>query len=159
MRTRRNLGETATSRTGGGNPARRCLKFGIAFMAASLAACAAPQAATTPGAAPLEISQSTDEALKQYLGKLDPMRRGAFAVSVDGRNSYGIYCPEIGCQINVFGSLAVSQCESLSGQECLLFYVAMKPRVAYTVSTAKVPAGKHGLKRERPLDELPAFRE
>ncbi|TDQ82337.1 hypothetical protein A8950_2160 [Dongia mobilis] len=159
MRTRRNQVETGTGCAGRANPTRRGLQFGIAFLAATLAGCAAPQAATTPGAAPLVISQSTAEALQEYLGKLDPMRRGAFAVSVDGRNSYGVYCPEISCQINVFGGTALSQCRSLSGQECRLLYVAMEPRIAFTVATAKGPAGKHGLKRARPLDELPAFRE
>lgn len=157
MRTRRNAVESVAGGAGRAVSARRGLPFGIAFFAAALAACAAPQAATTPGAAPLEISQATEAALSQYLARLDPMRRGAFAVSADGRNSYGIYCPEIGCQINVFGSLAVSQCESLSSQECRLLYVALDPRIAYTVATAKGPAGRHGLKRARPLEELPMF--
>jgi hypothetical protein len=114
--------------------------------------------APVPGATPLEISQATNDALGRYLALIDPNRRGAFAVSLDGLNSYTYYCPEISCQSNLFAGIATSQCESLSGQECVLLYSSREPRVAYTVSTTKREIGRHGLRRGRPLDELNMFR-
>lgn len=149
---------------GVGVGARKCAARAMRYLGGGVIAALMVSACTTarmpapvPGATPLEISQATNDALNKYLALIDPNRRGAFAVSLDGLNSYTYYCPEISCQSNLFGGIATSQCESLSGQECVLLYSSREPRVAYTVSTAKREIGRHGQRRGRPLDELNLF--
>lgn len=142
------------------NKSTRMLRtIGSALAAAVLvAACtSARMPAPVPGETPLEISQATNEALQEYLALIYPNKRGAFAVSPDGLNSYTYYCPEISCQSNLFGGIATSQCESLSGQECVLLYASREPRIAYSVAATKGATGKHGVRRGRPLDELNLF--
>ncbi|MBL8710952.1 MAG: hypothetical protein JNL25_17285 [Rhodospirillaceae bacterium] len=134
-------------------------RLGIATMtialAGMLAACAASRVPTpTQGAAPLVISQATYAALNEYIDAIYPYRRGVFAVSADGNNSFYFYCPDASCETNLFGTHAVAQCESLSGQDCLMLYVGLEPRSAYTVASAKGVAGHHGKRRARPLDEI-----
>jgi len=134
-------------------------RLGLATMtialAGILAACAGPRVPTPmQGAAPFEISQATYAALQEYVDQIYPVRRGVFAVSADGNNSFYFYCPDASCETNLFGHVAVSQCESLSGQECEMFYVGLEPRRAYTVSVNKGVAGRHGHRRARPLDEI-----
>jgi hypothetical protein len=149
----------AKSRPGGSNSWRRAgVGFGAALAGILLSACAAPRMpAPVAGTAPLEISQATNDALQEYLALIHPNRRGAFAVSLDGNNSYAYYCPEMSCQSNLFGGVSTSQCESLSGQECVLLYASREPRVAYSVAGDKGVAGRHGVRRGRPLDELNLF--
>lgn len=152
--------ESTASHPKSGEPARRRagIGFGIALTALLLGACAQPRIpAPVAGASPLEISQATEDALQEYLALISPNRRGAFAVSVDGKNSYAYYCPEISCQSNLFGGVATSQCEGLSGQECVLLYASREPKTAYSVGSDSGIAGKHGLRRGRPLDELSIF--
>nr|WP_298688186.1 hypothetical protein [uncultured Dongia sp.] len=130
----------------------------LAGMVVLIAACAQTRPAPAAGQEPFVISQSTNNALQKYLALIYPNQRGAFAVSADGTNSYTYYCPEIACTPSLFGGIAVSQCESLSGQPCYLFYVARDPRMAYSIAEAKGIIGRHGLKRAMPTEELPAFR-
>lgn len=127
---------------------------GLALVATS---CAQNRAAPAAGQDPVVISQATDGALQKYLDLIYPNKRGAFAISADGANSYTYYCPEISCTPSLFGNLAVRQCESLSGQPCYLFYAAQEPRMAYTVATAKGVTGRHALSRGVPTEELPVF--
>jgi hypothetical protein len=130
----------------------------IAGTVAIVTACAQTRPAPAAGQDPLVISQSTNNALQKYLGLIYPNQRGAFAVSADGANSYTFYCPEIACTPSIFGSIAVRQCESLSGQACYLFFVAQDPRMAYTVASTKGVTGRHGIKRGTPTEELPIMR-
>lgn len=130
----------------------------LASVVALVSACAQTRPAPAAGQDPLVISQSTNAALQKYLGLIYPNQRGAFAVSSDGANSYTYYCPEIACTPSLFGGIAVSQCQSLSGQPCYLFYVAQQPRMAFTVAATKSKTGRHGIKRGRPTEELPIFR-
>lgn len=130
----------------------------IAGTVAAVTACAPTRPAPAAGQSPLVISQSTNNALQKYLGLIYPNQRGAFAVSMDGANSYTFYCPEIACTPSLFGSIAVRQCESLSGQPCYLFFVAQDPRMAYTVASSKGVIGRHGIKRGTPTEELPIMR-
>ncbi|MDY0871943.1 hypothetical protein [Dongia rigui] len=127
----------------------------LALTVAAVTACAQTRPAPAAGQDPLVISQSTNTALQKYLGLIYPNQRGAFAVSMDGANSYTFYCPDIACTPSLFGSIAVRQCESLSGQPCYLFYVAQDPRMAYTIATTKGVIGRHGIKRGVPTNELP----
>ena len=131
----------------------------IGGLVAILTACAQTRPAPAAGQAPLVISQSTNAALQQYLAKVGPDLGGAFAVSPDGANSYYIYCPERFCSPSLYGGMAQSQCYSLSGQDCYLFYVRNEPRLAFTVAPDKTAtAGHHGSRRAMPVSELPAFR-
>ncbi len=129
----------------------------IAGIALVITACAQNHAAPAAGQDPLVISQATNGALQTYLNLIYPNKRGAFAVSADGANSYTYYCPEISCTPSLFGNLAVRQCESLSGQPCYLFYTAQEPRLAYAVATTKGVTGRHALNRGVPTEELPVF--
>jgi hypothetical protein len=129
----------------------------LAGAVALVSACAQTRPAPAAGQEPLVISQSTNAALQQYLAKIYPNLRGAFAVSPDGQNSFYVYCPDISCSPPLFGGIAQSQCHSLTGQECLLFFVARDPRYAYTVAPTKTPVGHHGYRRARPVNELPIF--
>lgn len=129
----------------------------VASAVAIVSACAQTRPAPAAGQDPLVISQSTNAALQKYLGLIYPNQRGAFAVSADGVNSYTYYCPDIACTPSLFGTFAVRQCESLSGQPCYLFFVAQDPRMAYSVATDKGAAGRHGIKRAMPINELPVF--
>jgi len=137
---------------------RTATTVAIAGTVAVVTACAQTRPAPAAGTEPLVISQSTNNALQKYLGLIYPNQRGAFAVSADGANSYTFYCPEIACTPSLFGSIAVRQCEGLSGQPCYLFYVAQDPRMAYTVASAKGVIGRHGIKRGTPTEELPVMR-
>ena len=125
----------------------------FAGLMALLAACA--QTSPVPGQEPLVISQSTDAALRQYLAKIYPNHGGAFAVSPDGANSFYAYCPDVACSPPLYGGIAQSQCRSLSGQECLLFFVRDEPRIAYTVAAQMTLGGHHGYRMARPVDEMP----
>lgn len=127
----------------------------LAGTVAILSACA--QTAPVAGVEPLVISQSTNASLQQYLARIYPNLRGAFAVSPDGANSYYVYCPDISCSPPLYGGIAKTQCYSASGQECVLLYVHDEPRRAFTVNPQKTPTGHHGYRRARPLDELPIF--
>lgn len=148
------FGEAAGIRRHG----RRRIVFATAFTGAILAACAAPQAATSGiGKSPLEISQSTNRALAKYFDLVNHTRRGAFAVSLDGTNSYAYYCPEISCTSNLFAGVATHQCQSLSGQECVVLFNARNPSLAYSVSTKPGASGRHGMRRGIPLSETNAF--
>lgn len=129
----------------------------VAGAVAIVSACAQTRPAPAAGQDPLVISQATNAALQKYLGLIHSNQRGAFAVSADGANSYTFYCPDIACTPGLYGSLAVRKCESLSGQQCYLFYVSQDPRMAYSVSTAKGVPGRHGIKRAVPTTELPVF--
>jgi hypothetical protein len=120
-------------------------------------ACAQTRPAPAAGQDPFVISQSTNASLREYLAKISPNLRGAFAVSADGANSFYVYCPDILCSPGNFSGIATSQCRSLSGQECYLFYAHHEPRMAYTVATEKTPIGHHGFRRGRPLSELPMY--
>ena len=139
----------------------RLRRFGTTAVLAGtvgiITACAQTAPAPAAGQEPLVISQSTNSALQQYLRHVLPNRGGAFAVSPDGLNSYYVYCPEITCSPNLFGGIAKKQCQSLSGQECMLFYVRNEPRRAYTVATEKTVAGRHGSRRAMPLSEMQFF--
>lgn len=135
-------------------PLRR-IAAGILFGAAAiLAACAQRAPAPVAGEEPLVISQSTNASLQEYLAKIYPNLRGAFAITPDGANSFYFYCPDIGCSVSLYGGIALSQCRSLTAQDCILFYVADEPRRAYTVATEKSPIGHHGYRRAMPLDEM-----
>lgn len=154
-----NIQSTALHPSRGGT-AHRLTKFGLGAALAGilLSACAQPRIpAPVAGASPLEISQATEDALQEYLALIAPNRRGAFAVSVDGNNSYAYYCPEISCQSNLFGGVATAQCEGLSGMECVLLYASREPKIAYSVAGDAGVAGKHSVRRGRPLDELSIF--
>jgi len=143
---------------GAGRSLRRRVLFASALAASILGACAAPQAATLAGGqSPMEISRATNTALLKYFDLIEHTRRGAFAVSLDGKNSYSYYCPEITCQSNFFTDVALTQCRSLSGQDCIVLYVARDPRLAYSVNTAEGLDGRHGLRRGKPLSEISAF--
>lgn len=131
----------------------------ITASSAFLNACAQTGPAPLPGDDPLVISQATEDALQKYLSLIYPNKRGAFAVSADGANSYTFYCPEISCSPSLFGTPAVRQCESLSAQPCHLLYTAQSPRLAYTVSPSQGSAGRHGIKRGIPTEELPVVNE
>ena len=120
-------------------------------------ACVQTRPAPAAGQDPFVISQSTNASLRDYLGKIYPNLRGAFAVSADGANSYYVFCPDILCSPGNFSGIAQSQCRSLSGQDCYLFYVHNEPRMAFTVADQKTPPGRHGFRRGRPLDELPIY--
>lgn len=138
----------------------RLRRYGaLGGLAVALAACVQTRPAPAAGNEPLVISQSTNAALHRYLALIYPNQRGAFAISADGANSYTYYCPEIACTPSLFGGIAVSQCRSLSGQECYLFYVARDPRMVYTVAANKGLIGRHGLRRAMPTEELPVFRK
>lgn len=137
---------------------RSATTVAIAGTVAVVTACSQTRPAPAAGQDPLVISQATNNALQKYLGLIYPNQRGAFAVSADGANSYTFYCPEISCTPSLFGSIAVRQCESLSGQPCYLFYVAQQPRMAYTVNAGKGIIGRHGIKRGTPTEELPVMR-
>lgn len=118
-------------------------------------ACVQTRPAPAAGQDPFVISQSTNASLREYLAKISPNLRGAFAVSADGANSYYVYCPDILCSPGNFSGIAQSQCHSLTGQECFLFYAHSEPRMAFTVAAEKTPTGRHGFRRGRPLSELP----
>jgi hypothetical protein len=125
----------------------------VAAMAGLLGACAQTAHAPAEGADPLVVSQSTNAALQEYLGWIYPNKRGAFAVSADGANSFAYYCPDVACP-TLYGGYAVSHCQSLSNQDCYLFYVARQPRVAYTVAAGKGIIGRHGSRRALTTEEL-----
>ncbi len=129
----------------------------LAGVVALISACAQTRPAPAAGQDPLVISQSTDAALQQYLAKIYPNLRGAFAVSPDGQNSFYLFCPDISCNPPLYGGLAKTQCYSLTGAECILLYVGRDPRYAYTVSPTKTSVGHHGYRRATPLNELPVF--
>jgi hypothetical protein len=120
-----------------------------------MGACTTPRAAApTPGATPFEISQSTNAALQEYFGLIGQHQRGAFAVSADGKNSYAYYCPDLVCYSNLFTGVATSQCESMTGQECIVLFLAREPRAAFTVAADKGIAGNHAVRRAKTLDEV-----
>lgn len=135
----------------------KSLAGGFLLVAALLGGCAATTAAPTPGDAPFEISQTTNDALQRYLKEIGLHNGGAFAVSVDGNNSFMNYCPERVCISNLFGGVASSRCESISGQECLVLFVGREPRRAFSVSASRGIAGKHGKREELPHDLAPVF--
>lgn len=130
---------------------------GFLLAAVMLGGCAATAAAPTVGAAPFEISQTTNDALQRYLQEIGPHNPGAFAVSADGQNSFMNYCPERVCASNLFGGIASARCESMSGQECLLLFVGREPRHAFSVSADKGVTGKHGKRQEMIHDMIPAL--
>lgn len=130
---------------------------GFLLAAALLGGCAATTAAPTPGAAPFEISQTTNNNLQTYLKEIGLHNGGAFAVSVDGNNSFMNYCPERVCVSNLFGGIASSRCESISGQECFLLFVGREPRRAFSVAADKGVTGQHGRREEMPHDLAPIF--
>lgn len=140
----------------GGGP-RQIRALTAAVMAGTmLVACAAPRpaAAPTPGAAPFEISQATNAALLKYFDLIGQQQRGAFAVSADGNNSYAYYCPDLVCYSNLFTGVATSQCESGTGQECIVLFLAREPRAAFSVAGDKGIPGKHAVRRAKTLDEV-----
>lgn len=108
-----------------------------------LAACAATQPAPMANAAPLEISPRTDVALQKYL-QVIRHNPAAFAVSVDGNNSFMAYCPDRVCTQDFFGMEATRRCESLSGEKCVLLYLGRQPRQAYSVAADRNIGGLHG---------------
>jgi hypothetical protein len=130
---------------------------GFLLAAAMLGGCAATAATPTPGETPFEISQSTNNALQLYLTEIGLHNGGAFAVSVDGNSSFMNYCPERVCISNLFGGVASSRCESISGQECFLLFVGREPRRAFSVAADKGVTGQHGKREELPHDLAPVF--
>lgn len=150
----------AYQRLSGGRKRRHDVKSfagGFLLAAALLGGCAATTAAPTAGEAPFEISQTTNDALQRYLKAIGLHNGGAFAVSVDGNSSFMNYCPERTCVSNLFGGIASSRCESISGQECILLFVGREPRRAFSVSANKGVTGQHGKREEMPHDMMPVF--
>jgi hypothetical protein len=125
--------------------------LGLLLAAALLTACAATQPAPMTNAAPLEISPATDGALRTYL-QVIRHNPAAFAVSVDGNNSFMAYCPDRICMENFFGSEATRRCESLSGEKCVLLFIGRQPRQAYSVAADRNISGRHGSRTGIPRD-------
>ena len=132
---------------------RRSLNLvaGLFVAATLLTACAATQPAPMANAAPLEISPRTDGAVQKYL-QVIRHNPAAFAVSVDGNNSYMSYCPDRYCVENFFGMDALRRCESLSGEKCTLLYLGRELRQAYSVAADRNVGGMHGRREGIPRD-------
>lgn len=123
-----------------------------ALLAASLlGGCANTQPQPVAGGAPLEISPATNGALQKYFSVIRH-NPAAFAVSVDGNNSFMAYCPDRVCTENFFGMDALRRCESLSGGACTLLFVGREPRQAFSVAAERNISGRHGSRVGVPRD-------
>jgi hypothetical protein len=84
-------------------------------------------------AAAIEISESTYANYQKYLKTIGSTKKGAFAVSTDGFNSFFSYCTDPSCIATSLSQQAVSECQSLTGMECLLMAYGREVRIEYTV--------------------------
>jgi hypothetical protein len=130
---------------------KQILAAGFLLGSVLLGGCASTQSAPITSAAPLEISPATDGALQKYLGAV-AHNPGAFAVSVDGNNSYMGYCPERVCTNNFFVEITLKRCQSLSGQKCVLLFSGRQPRQAYSVAADRNTSGLHGSREGVPRE-------
>lgn len=107
-----------------------------------LAGCTGAPAPTDSGP-PIAISPATQGELASYLQKVKVTRPGAFAVSVDGRNSFYTWCDDTVCMISTYSIPALRGCQSFGGKECIVLYVRNEPRRAFTRASDAAP-GQHG---------------
>lgn len=130
---------------------KQILAAGFLLAAVLLTGCANTQPQPVTSTAPLDISPATDGALQKYLGAV-AHNPGAFAVSVDGNNSYMGYCPERVCTNNFFVEITFKRCESLSSQKCVLLFSGRQQRQAYSVAADRNVSGLHGSREGVPRE-------
>lgn len=84
-------------------------------------------------AAAIEISESTYGNYQKYLKTIGSTKKGAFAVSSDGFNSFFSYCYDPSCIATSLSQQAITECQSLTGMECVLMAYGREVRIEYTV--------------------------
>src|SRR5687768_1224703 len=84
-------------------------------------------------AAAIEISESTYANYQKYLKTIGSTKKGAFAVSSDGFNSFFSYCTDPSCISTSLSQQALNECQSLTGMECLLMAYGREERMEFTV--------------------------
>lgn len=133
----------------------RAATLAAAFLAGALPlnGCTGKGPAPVAGAEPLEISPATNGALQTYL-RVIRHNPAAFAVSVDGNNSFMFYCPDRVCTNTFFSGEALERCEGLGGQECVVMYLGREPQVAFSLGADKNVAGLHGKREGVPRDYI-----
>jgi hypothetical protein len=92
--------------------------------------------AQSPRASADETIQISDWSFKnyqKYLKTIGSTKKGAFAVSDDGGNSYFTYCYEANCLDNSLARDAIKGCESLTGLKCLILAYGREERMKFTV--------------------------
>jgi hypothetical protein len=86
--------------------------------ALSVAACAAKQIQPPSD---LVLTNETWGYYQTYLSDISPNRPGAFAVSVDGRSAFYMWCQDVLCMGGpTYKRDAIKGCEKF-GRECLVF--------------------------------------
>jgi hypothetical protein len=126
-------------------------KLTIILSLTLLGACVSTQPARLDG--PFSITPATETALLDYFKKIHLTRRGAFAASMDGADSYYSYCPQANCMDPFHANIAQRKCESLSGKECRLLYIDTSPRMGARVDAGRGEPGKHGSSEGLPVDD------
>jgi hypothetical protein len=84
-------------------------------------------------AAAIEISESTYANYQRYLKTIGSTKKGAFAVSSDGFNSFFSWCYDPSCIATSLSQQALNECQSLTGMECLLMAHGREVRIEFTV--------------------------
>jgi hypothetical protein len=122
--------------------------FAGAFLLA-LSSCASEPNTLPSG--PIAISPQTEGELSAYLRKVKVTRPGAFAVSLDGLNSFYTWCDDTICGTTSYTAPALRGCQGLAGQSCVILYVRHEPRLTYS-SGNSAGEGRHGSEEQRRID-------
>lgn len=81
----------------------------------------------------ITLTQETNRNFQQYLAAIGINQPGAFAVSLDGRNSYYIWCREMMCMGGpTYKNDAKRACEKF-GKECVVLAYRKDTLVPYDV--------------------------
>jgi len=112
----------------------------------TLAGCttAQPTSGQMSGLSPQPVSATSERALVAYQRTIGTTRRGAFAISQDGKTTFYSYCAEITCIPANYSMLALNGCRSLSGSACNLLFVNRDARIAFERAALLNDSGKHG---------------
>lgn len=111
-------------------------KFTVTIIAAVLCLGGASAASA------LDITEETHSNYQDYLNLIGSNKKGAFAVSSRGNYSWFIYCTETNCNTSGMGHEAVSKCQALSGQDCLLMAYGRDLKMEINVVPDKTKAGE-----------------
>jgi hypothetical protein len=115
----------------------------------ALSSCASEPKTLPSG--PIAISPQTESELSAYLRKVKVTRPGAFAVSLDGLNSFYTWCDDTICGTTSYTAPALRGCQGLAGQSCIILYVRHEPRLTYSRGNS-AGEGRHGSEEQRRID-------
>jgi len=95
-----------------------------------LSACATDQ----KPAGKITLSRETASSFQQYMSRIGNNQPGAFAVSLNGRNSYYVWCQAIRCMGGpTYKQDALRACEEY-GEDCVILAYRNKAVIAYDVA-------------------------